>query len=124
MSTHKGWIGIDLDRTLAEYHTERPYNPLKIGEPLWPMVNRISDWLSVGQDVKIFTARASGFDLDTAEGKAGLALVVDAIQTWLEKACRLPRLEVTCIKDYRCIQIWDDIAVPMVPNTGYPAIRP
>lgn len=125
MQDERAWIGIDLDRTLAKYEThEGGYDPLRIGEPLWPMVARIKNWIAQGYCVKIFTARVSGFDLDTTEGQAGLALVVDAIQNWLEKEAGLPRLECTCVKDYRCVAIWDDIAVTMQPNTGCPAVSP
>lgn len=123
MQDERAWIGVDLDRTVAKYETNPGgYDPLHIGEPLWPMVARIKGWLAAGYLVKIFTARVSGFDLDTAEGKAGLALVVDAIQNWLENEAGLPRLECTCVKDYRCVSIWDDIAVSMIPNSGCPAI--
>lgn len=119
-----GWIGVDLDRTLFEYHTNsQGYNPLEIGEPLWAMINRVKGWLTQGKEVKIFTARASGFDLETADGKAAKALVVDAIQQKLESV-GLPRLAVTCEKDYLCEQIWDDIAVAVWPNTGHPVVIP
>ena len=88
------------------------------------MVSRIKGWLAQGYLVKIFTARVSDFDLTTTDGKAALAIVVDAIQNWLEKEAGLPRLDVTCVKDYRCVAIWDDIAITMIPNTGCPAVSP
>lgn len=116
------WIGVDLDRTLAHYERNpNGYQPLEIGEPLWPMVARVKRWIADGERVKIFTARVSGFP-DDVDGKAALAIMVDTIQNWLEKEAGLPRLEVTCVKDFRCTEIWDDIAVTMQPNTGCPAI--
>jgi len=119
------WIGVDLDRTLAHYVThDHGYDATRIGEPLWPMVHRIQHWIDAGTKVKIFTARVSGFDLSSVDGKAAKAIVVDAIQNWLENACKLPRLEVTNEKDYRTIEIWDDIAVQMHPNTGLPIVGP
>lgn len=120
----QGWIGVDLDRTLFEYHTNpQGYDPLEIGDPLWPMINRVKGWLANTQEVRIFTARASGFDLETVEGRAGKALVIDAIHRKLESV-GLPALEVTNEKDYKCIQIWDDIAVAVWPNTGNPVVIP
>lgn len=124
MGWKSGWIGVDWDRTLVEYHTDPAgYNPLKMGAPLWPMVERVKNWIAEGKTVKIFSARASGFDLDTVEGKAAKALVIDAMQNHMEDVLGLPRLEVTCEKDYLCNEIWDDIAVTMVPNTGRPGVR-
>lgn len=118
-----GWIGVDWDRTLVEYHTNpQGYNALEHGEFLWPMVNRIKGWIANGQEVRIFSARASGFE-DSEEGREKKAAVIASMQDKLESA-GLPRLEVTCEKDYRCIQIWDDIAVSMHPNTGTPVVIP
>lgn len=119
-----GWIGVDLDRTMFEYHTNpQGYDPLEIGDPLWPMVNRVKNWLTNGQEVRIFTARASGFDLETEEGQQAKALVVEAIHAKLATV-GLPALAVTNEKDYHCIQIWDDIAVAVWPNTGNPVVIP
>lgn len=113
-----GWIGVDLDRTLAHYG--RWEGPMVIGMPIWPMVHRIKTWLSQGKEVRIFTARYSGFDLDIPEGVELRAAVASNIQDWLEEQCSLPRLQVTCEKDYACTEIWDDIAVSVIPNTGMP----
>lgn len=74
------------------------------------MVMRIKYWLSTGRTVKIFTARMAE-NPDYAQR---------VIQDWLETECGLPRLECTNVKDYRCVQIWDDIAVGMIANTGQP----
>lgn len=116
------WIGVDLDRTLARYdRNPNGYDPMEIGEPLWPMVSRIKRWIAVGIRVKIFTARVSGFDL-TVEGRTKREAMITRIQDYLEKDCELPRLEVTNEKDYLCVALWDDIAVTMHPNTGYPAV--
>lgn len=55
--TKKGWIGIDLDGTLARSDTSP--NPLKIGDPVSKMLNRVNQLIQDGHRIKIFTARAS-----------------------------------------------------------------
>ncbi len=101
----KGWIGVDLDGTLAFYDGWR--GPYHIGEPIWPMFDRVTSWVSEGRTVKIFTARA-----DDPEQ-------VKHIHAWL-KQWGLPRLEVTNKKDRQMIELWDDRAVAVVPNKGVP----
>jgi hypothetical protein len=54
-----GWIGVDLDGTLA-YYDKNDYDPLHIGYPLVPMVRRVKAWIKEGKDVRIFTARVDG----------------------------------------------------------------
>ena len=100
MST--GWIGVDLDGTLAEYHG---WDGGNIGEPVPVMVGRVKGWLAQGKRVKIFTARANEPEL------------IPPVQDWLEKH-GLPRLEVTATKDFKMIELWDDRCVPVLPNTG------
>lgn len=102
---HQGWIGVDLDGTLAEYYEDK--NVDVIGKPIIPMVNRVKNWIKEGKTVKIFTARAS-------ETK-----YIPAIKQWL-KENNLPELEITNIKDRQMIEYWDDRAVQVTPNTGIP----
>jgi len=102
-----GWIGVDLDRTLAKYDFWRGEN--HIGPPIPEMLERVQQWVQDGKTVKIFTARYS--DPETRDG------VRAAIHAWLAEH-NLPPLEVTCTKDYACTEIWDDIAVQVIPNTG------
>ena len=52
-----GWIGVDLDGTLARYDGWK--GPEHIGEPLMPMVERVKAWLAEGREVRIMTARVS-----------------------------------------------------------------
>lgn len=105
---NKGWIGVDLDGTLAEYTTWQGID--KIGAPIAEMVERVRAWLAEGKHVRIFTARISG-------GGDDAKLAVRAIHTWL-KAIGLPELIVTNTKDFQMIECWDDRAVQVVPNTG------
>lgn len=102
-----GWIGVDLDGTLAHYGGW--VGPDHIGDPIAPMVERIKKWLGQGVEVRIFTARA--WRADAAE--------ISAIQDWAEKHVG-HRLAVTCTKDYGMIELWDDRAVRVRANCGEP----
>lgn len=103
-----GWIGVDLDGTLAFYDKWRGHT--HIGDPVPTMLARVKEWLSNGQRVKIFTARVSGDKKEAQE-------VREAVAVWLAKNGVQP-LEVTCIKDYAMLTLWDDRAVHVIPNTG------
>lgn len=103
-------IGVDLDGTLADF-TDGWQGIDHIGEPLWPMVERVIQWLDEGKKVKIFTARA-----DTPE-------TIPYIRTWLRDKAGLPYdMPITNVKDSTMSQIWDDRAVQMHPNTGEPVL--
>lgn len=106
-----GWIGVDLDGTLAHYESWQ--GPAHVGAPVPAMVERVKRWIEQGNRVKIFTARISARDEDERR------VVRLAIEDWLEKN-GLPRLEVTCVKDYAMIELWDDRCVQVIPNTGEP----
>ena len=68
----EGWIGIDLDGTLAEYDGWKGVE--HIGKPIPSMVERVKAWIIEGKDVRIFTARVcmsqSKKDFTTAYGVA------------------------------------------------------
>lgn len=103
------WTGFDLDRTLAVYDEWRGIE--HIGEPIPEMVNNVKELLANGDRVKIFTARVAGKEGDK------LALIVSFIEQWCLTHIG-EKLEVTAVKDGRCICIYDDIAKQVVPNTG------
>jgi len=103
----EGWIGVDLDCTLAEYNDWE--GPEHIGAPIMPMVNRVKRWIADGQEVRVFTARA--FPSMTADSS------IRAINTWCRKHIGT-ELAVTYMKDYNMIELWDDRAVQLIPNTG------
>lgn len=44
-----GWIGVDLDGTLAEYHG---WDDGRIGAPIPKMVQRVKQWLAEGKEVR------------------------------------------------------------------------
>lgn len=102
------WVGVDLDGTLAYLDVDN-FDYEKIGEIIPQMKSQVLKLLDNNVKVKIFTARVSDKDIEK---------VTKMIQDWLEEN-GLPRLEVTCKKDYNCVQIWDDRARQVILNTGY-----
>ena len=104
---NNSWIGVDLDGTLATYDKWKGIE--HIGEPVPLMVKRVKEWLAGGTKVKVFTARVSGSDAEAAKAY---------IQRWLTKVAGLPELEVTNVKDFGMIELWDDRAVGVQANTG------
>lgn len=103
-----GHICVDLDGTLALYDHWKGID--HVGDPIPAMLKRVKDWLAAGTTVKIFTARVSVPDRDKAA-------VIAPIHAWCEKH-GLPPLEVTCMKDFSCVRIYDDRAVQVEMNTG------
>lgn len=104
-----GWIGVDLDGTLAMYDGWKGAE--HIGEPVPLMVERIRIWLAEDRDVRIFTARVCEIDHEER-----VAIIV-AIQKWcVEHLGEI--LPITNTKDYRMVELWDDRAVQVIPNTG------
>lgn len=115
-----GWIGVDLDGTLAEYNGW--VGPDHIGDPIPKMKARVLDWIEKGFRVKIMTARVHPSQPDNEQRKA-------SIQKWLAKhiypECpiwfREPwpcELELTHEKDFLMLELWDDRCVQVIPNTG------
>lgn len=105
-----GWIGVDLDGTLAEYHSKQ--GVAFVGKAIPAMVSRVRRWLADGETVKIMTARVCG-----AWGEHDRQEQVDLIQAWCEEYLG-QRLDVTCAKDFEMIELWDDRAVTVEKNTG------
>lgn len=118
--TTSGWIGVDLDGTLAEYHGWKGEN--NIGAPIPAMVKRVKQWLSEGKTVKIFTARVCVNGAYSLESKQYADRdfsdnQVSLIQDWCEQHIG-QRLEVTNVKDFAMIELWDDRCVQVRINTG------
>ena len=103
----KNWIGVDLDGTLAYYDGWKGKD--HIGQPIQIMVERVKKWLMEGKRVKIFTARAA-----TPE-------YIPPVRNWL-KSIGLGELEITNVKDFDMIELWDDRCVQVKTNTGIPVI--
>lgn len=108
-----GWIGVDLDGTLAFYDKWRGND--HIGDPIPKMVLRIKAWLSQGKNVKIFTARVS--PQAVALNGTTLDRVLQPIQMWCIQNIGVV-LPVTHEKDMAMVQLWDDRCVQVIPNTG------
>jgi hypothetical protein len=100
-----GWVGVDLDGTLADDTKEEEFG---IGPPVKEMVDRVKMWLSRGIEVRIFTARLSSKQWHTEQYN---------IRQWCTKHIG-KELEVTSCKDYDMVELWDDRAVTVERNTG------
>ncbi len=116
---NKGWIGVDLDGTLAEWHPGQ--NIWTIGKPIPTMVDRVKIWLLQNREVKIVTARvaASGIrnddgDLDDTQFSIKQRKM---IQNWCMEHIGAT-LEVRSGKDFLMIELWDDRCVKVETNTG------
>lgn len=116
-----GWIGVDLDGTLAEYNGWVDEN--HIGRPVPAMLARVKKWIAEGRDVRIFTARVDGGAAALSMGNPAGAAFQDVerirtiIQDWCERHTG-KRLPVTNMKDYGMVELWDDRAIQVVMNTG------
>jgi hypothetical protein len=113
-----GWIAVDLDRTLAVYP---PPAGKEIGPPIPLMLERVKRWLADGREVRIFTARVGIPEVEGAEAQAYraemLAATVKAIEEWCHHHIGQV-LPVTATKDYNMVELWDDLAIQVIPNTG------
>lgn len=105
-----GWIGVDLDGTLAHYDYWRGHT--HIGEPIPAMVNRVLGWLAEGIEVRIFTARLS-------DPSYGQPYITHIVTEWCLEHLGVV-LQVTNIKTFDMIELWDDDCVQLEPNTGIP----
>jgi hypothetical protein len=102
-----GWIGVDLDGTLAEYHGWIADG--SVGPPIPRMVDRVKAWLQQGIEVRIVTARVAG---DT-----GMSEQRRIVNRWCRDHLGQP-LRITHQKDMAMIELWDDRAVSVEANTG------
>jgi len=130
----KGWIGVDLDGTLAHY--DGWVSPTHIGPPVHAMLERVKGWLAQGYEVRIFTARiwpalysapgTAGRDAPSQQGAARPAqadrdaeAAIDAVRAWVKTHVGQD-LALTCVKDTAMVELWDDRAVQVTTNTGWP----
>lgn len=107
-----GWIGVDLDGTLAKVVPGR-FDGTVVGDPIPNMVARVCALLDAGEEVRIFTARVGPhndptYDVDRAER---------AIREWCLRhiGCELP---ITATKDWRMRELYDDRAIRVERDTG------
>ena len=66
----RGWIGVDLDGTLAEYAGW--VSEEHIGHPVPMMLERVKAWLAEGKDVRIFTARVDDGEVAVSMGNTSV----------------------------------------------------
>jgi hypothetical protein len=114
MGKEKGWIGVDLDGTLAQY--DEWNGPEHIGEPIPTMVDRVKMWISKGEDVRIFTSRVS----QAASDDSGYSIeqIRLIIVNWCLRNLGVI-LAVTNEKDIYMKELWDDLPLYQVErNTG------
>jgi hypothetical protein len=121
VSEKPGWIGVDLDGTLAHY--DGWVDETHIGEPVPLMLERVKIMLAEGYEVRIMTARADGGEVALAMGNPegakmrDIGRITNIIQDWTEKHLGV-RLAVTNRKDYGMLALYDDRAIQIIPNTG------
>jgi hypothetical protein len=109
MSSSLGTVAVDFDGTLATYEGDQ--YPL-LGQPIPDMIARVKNWIQLGYNVVIFTARvgSSASSQEATEQRT-------AVTAWLVE--HLGRgLEVTATKSMDWVEIWDDRAVRVEKNTG------
>ena len=106
----RGWIGVDLDGTLAKSVTVQRGE--EIGMPIHPMVRLVRRWLAHGEDVRIFTSR-----VNPKRGRVNAMRARKAIEGWCKR--HLHRvLPVTHEKDWDMKLLLDDKARQVERDTG------
>src|SRR5258707_4388594 len=105
----RGWIGVDLDGTLAKSVAQTGE---KIGAPVHSMVQLVKGWLAHGEDVRIFTARVNP---NHHQGDAVRAR--RAIEAWCKRHIG-QILPVTHEKDWDMVLLLDDSARQVEYDTG------
>lgn len=106
-----GWIGVDFDGTLSTY--DKFEGECILGQPIPLMVDRVKKWLKNGYQVRIITARISNVPEVTK------SLIIAHIGAWCKEHIG-EILPVVCCKDYGMIELWDDRAIQVHSNEGYP----
>ena len=109
-----GWIGFDLDGTLAKTFEATPgERPLgKVGEPIPTMIARVKWWLAKGYPVRIVTARVAP-PLDHQSSAEQHA----TISTWCKENIG-EHLPITDHKDLDMLVLYDDRVVQVEQDTG------
>lgn len=117
----RGWIGVDLDGTLAHYDGFK--GPEHIGEPVPAMLERVKQWIEEGREVRIFTARVGASLKQNGDGTFDDHHFANQARYHIEQWCIRHvgvKLEVTATKDFGMIELWDDRCVQVQPNAGVP----
>lgn len=127
-SHHRGWIGVDLDGTLAVYEGGGSYKPGVIGKPIPAMVELIKQLLDENEhDIRIMTARVwyprKQFNETAAEREERIRRAEAAMHERHVIAQYCQELfgrtfPVTCEKDPDMVLLLDDRAQRVIQNTG------
>lgn len=129
----EGWIGFDLDGTLAVYDKREGID--HIGEPVKPMVELIKKLHDEGKKVKILTARVAPRENPEKKNNPGVVVTLpeDVAETpWREKYLWTAREfvqewcyknlgfvpEITHEKDHLMLELYDDRVKQVIPNKG------
>lgn len=115
----KGWIGVDLDGTLAYF--DRHSSIASIGKPIEPMLVRVMAWLQRGIEVRIVTARVAAYQRSNDDGVVDSTEFAETQRKMITEWCLENigvALESTATKDFQMIQLWDDRCVQVISNTG------
>jgi hypothetical protein len=123
-AAQQGWVGVDLDGTLARWGTaDAPPDIMAIGEPVPVMLELVKRMLAQGVEVRIFTARVGPCTDEESAAASGLS--AERFCEWqrlmIEHWCKkhLGRsLTVTATKDFHMCKLYDDRAVQVMPNSG------
>lgn len=108
-----GWIGFDLDGTLATYDGWKGWD--HIGDPIQKTVDLAKSFIAKGIEVRILTARASV--VSRSLNNLTFEQVAEVIQKWTEKHIG-QKLKVVTEKDALMYCFFDDSAVQVEKNTG------
>lgn len=101
----EGWVGFDLDGTLAE--SEDDFDPNSVGKPIKSMVELAQGLMNEGVKVKIVTARAA----DRSK--------IHVVEDWAAENF-VGDVEVTNEKDPGMRCLFDDRVVQVAKNKGLP----
>lgn len=113
-----GWIGVDFDGTIAEYHG---WNGGELGRPIPAMIDRVKGWLQSGTEVRIFTARVGACGETNDIGQTDNQKWAEEQRWKIEDWCLRhigQKLRVTASKDFGMIELYDDRAFRVEMNTG------
>lgn len=123
-----GWIGFDLDGTLAEWGpgTSNPEDVMIIGAPIPAMIDRLKAHLEAGEEVRIFTARvgpaADEECWTNSHYRCPRLWDWQEYQTTLINAWMLEHvgqtLVITATKDFHMLLLYDDRCKQVIPNQG------
>lgn len=106
MSRNSGWVGFDLDGTLAVYDGWKGID--HIGKPIAPVVAYANSLRAEGIEIRIVTARCQ-------EGDVAFGPIVKWCEEVFGKDCNIG---ITDRKDFNMVALVDDRAITVEKNTG------